>query len=166
MWNLGNGTRALLLAMVVMTLRFIAGAGAVAYVALNQVEPQWDPLGDYPVQKILNKDHKVSLTDTSNNVVKVDAIKCADEPAQVAGSLRWQSVKPPGIVLMIGSGTGTRKQGCQEMFFENPIPPEVKAVIKSGGPTVWVITGTETPLRDGQQGVPRAWTTEQFEVVP
>jgi hypothetical protein len=78
---------------------------------------------------------------------------------------------PPGSVIEVGSGTSVREDGCETFRFANPIPTEVRDVIRQQhaagiAAPVWRITGTETPFDDTLEGVPRTWVTENFEVTP
>lgn len=104
--------------------------------------------------------------------VQVSATKCstADEPVMVQGSLSWQSIRPPGSVVHVGSGTGERDPGCQTFQFTNPMPAEVadrsRALFAQGYThAVWKISGVETPIGHAA-AVARTWETEAFRVIP
>jgi hypothetical protein len=154
-WALGCATVALLsLAAVVMWAEL-------------RVPDRWDPLGDYPVQVVTDGDHSIRV----DGLVEVEAVKCAREQVQVRGVLSWQAMDPPGSVIEVGSGTSVREDGCETFRFANPIPTEVRDVIRQQhaagiAAPVWRITGTETPFGDTREGVPRTWVTENFEVTP
>lgn len=160
-WHAGNGSRRLLIATLLfyLSLAVLGGAFLVAW----QLRPDapWDPLGDYPLQRVVDKTVRL------DEPVQTVGTKCADESVTVTGSLRWQSIDPPGTVLFISSGSAVRQEGCHEFRFANPIPAAVLALIEQqGGPLHWIISGTETPIREGQTGVPRSWQTEPFELIP
>lgn len=146
--------------------------GASVIIAIRQPHP-WNPLGDYPDQTVTSR-----VVGVVGPAVRVDGVvssigtKCADIKVRVRGSLFWQSTVPVGTFVAYGSGVSVRGKGCVTNRFTNEIPPEVRAAAsRPDNPIVrWVITGTETPVRDSdtatREGIPRAWTTEEFEVVP
>lgn len=75
------------------------------------------------------------------------------------------------MLVLAGSGVGERAEGCVETVFANPVPPEVREVIRDQHAAgidapVWRITGTETPFDDNREGEARVWVTENFAVVP
>lgn len=155
-WALGCATVALL------TL-------AVVVVWAERRQPDlWDPLADYPpVQTVVDRDHSIRL----DGLVEVEATKCAREQVEVRGVLSWQAMDPPGANIETGSGTSLRERGCESFRFANPIPFEVREVIRAQHASgieapVWRITGTEVPFDGEREGVPRTWVTENFTVTP
>lgn len=145
----------------------------VAVVVSVRSPHAWNPLGDYPDQTVSSrvtgvKGPAVRLEDD----VVVVGTKCASASVRVRGSAFWQSTTPPGILVAAGSGVAARPKGCATQTFFNPIPDGVRNAVLRDEPVLhWVITGTETPVRDSgngrsREGVPRAWTTEEFEIIP
>lgn len=135
----------------------------------------WDPLGEYPDQLVLSRvDGVRGPAARLSDGVLVVGTKCVNANVQVRGSAFWQSTTPPGVLVQAGSGVATRRKGCVTENFLNPIPDLVRAAAnRTSRPVLrWVITGTETPVRDAgasgrsREGIPRAWTTEEFELVP
>lgn len=148
---------------------------AVAVAVSLRSPHAWDPLGEYPDQTVVSRVDGIDgpaarLTDG----VTVVGTKCANTAIRVRGSVFWQSTTPPGILVAAGSGVATRQKGCVTETFLNPIPGAVRAAVNRPTDPVrrWVITGTETPVRDAgdngrsREGIPRAWTTAEFEIVP
>lgn len=123
---------------------------------LNAPPPPWDPIGEFPVQTVLQ---------VTDEFVEIEGTKCYDEAVQVVGAMSWRSVDPLGTTVEVGNGSVRREVGCLTQTFENSIPPEVRAAVDRGV-TGWVINGSETPVDDiqGRNGVPRGWTTERFDL--
>lgn len=149
-----------------ITVALLLGAASILYAELREPST-WDPLGDYPIQVVDDYDHSLRV----DGLITVEAVKCADEQVRVRGVMSWQAIDPPGANIETGSGTATRQEGCETFTFENPIPAEVREVIraqhKAGVTTpVWRITGTEVPFDGTREGVPRTWVTENFVVTP
>ncbi len=142
---------------------------AAVFTSVRQPTP-WSPLGKYETQRVLSViPGRRGPAIAVDGILSVRATKCANEVVTVRGASYWQSVDVPGSYVPAGSGVGLRNQGCVTKTYENPIPPEVVAAVnRVGGPHRWVVAGIETPLRsDGRsEGVPRAWVTEEFEIVP
>ena len=130
--------RAAVVILAVSVVMFIAAA-------LQGDGPgSWDPLGDYPVQEVLE------VTDTH---VIVEGTKCNDSnaPVDVEGFVQWRRLDPLGFVHQSfppesGVSRGTRIVGCETRIFENAIPAEV---IAADSP------GDRVPI-------PRPWHTEAF----
>lgn len=136
-----------------------------------QPEP-WSPLGDYPTQSIEVRQSPGEIPRFElgeDATIPVKGTKCNDTntPVTVVGTLSWVSIDPRGSVFLIAEGTGERLPGCTTTRFENQIPPEVIARQRELGlaEMVWAIQGTETPVRDGEEGVVVPWTTENFVLV-
>lgn len=143
--------------------------------------PVWDPLGEYPVQRIASTVPGVDgpAVRVGDPVKVVDVVKCNNWPTevQVRGRFRWQSIEPGGLISGERSGTAIRPPGCDPSpAFINTPPPEVvtqmrAALLDAGAPVTWSITGEETPV-DPPEGYARgdgethAWRTENFTVVP
>jgi hypothetical protein len=143
--------------MIVVTITAIVSVAFTALTVIHAFEPEpWDPLGDYPLQVVLevNDDHVIT-----------EGIKCnaSREDVQVRGEFGWQRVDPSGFAFPIGQGTGVRTPGCERFTFQNNIPDEVRNADLPGAQ--WRIVGTETPFRaEGADGVPHTWQTETFEL--
>jgi hypothetical protein len=153
------------LGVVLITLGAILGRYAL------QPTP-FDPL-DLPRQTVLNAADPATGHPTVplDGDVRVRAKKCntADVPILVSGLLSWQSVRPAGSIIEVGSGTTPRNPGCVVRRYSNPIPAEVIArtaqLLDRGEPYVlWRIVGTETPVTSGPS-VTRTWSTQKFAVV-
>ena len=157
-------------------LALAAACLAIALVLLaagyagEQIRPtKWDPLGAYPLQTVINRNHLVHVDGT----VDVVAQKCARvKQVNVRTSKAWVPVNR--IELAVADTPGKldiRYRSCgptvtQSTFgFHNPIPEQVKRLV-AGGYHVWRITGTDTPFDSkGREGVPRTWATETFTIV-
>lgn len=148
-------------------------AAAIVFAELRTPEV-WDPLGDYPLQHVLSDVPGIpGPAARLDGTVDVEAVKCgADEGVtNVSTELVWKSVDPPGAAWPRGGSVAERAPGCEAQVFSNQVPPEVRelvlAQIDAGyrRPT-WIITGTETPVRGAETGVPRRWRTENFVLVP
>jgi len=130
----------------------------------------YDPLGDYPVQKVTTSIPGVlGPATTTDGVVLVTGTKCNNSRSAVTvrGETAWQSIDPRGGMVPLGHAIAHRQAGCETRTFANPVPPEVAEITERlGGKVIWRITGTETPLdRHGHEGVPRTWVTENFTVI-
>lgn len=164
--EVGRRARLSVWALACATVALLTLAAVVVWAELRQPD-LWDPLGDYPVQVVVDRDHSISL----DGLVEVEATKCARERVEVRGVLSWQATDPPGANIETGSGTSVREEGCESFRFANPIPFEVREAISAQHAAgleapVWRITGTETPVDGDREGVPRVWVTENFEVTP
>lgn len=153
-------------AVGVVAVALFVVAAAIVFAELREPDV-WDPLGDYPVQVVDDYDHSLRVDD----LVAVEATKCADERVHVRGVLSWQAMDPPGANITVGSATSVRSEGCETFTFQNPIPVEVRHAIEAQHANgidapVWRITGTETPYDGDREGVPRTWVTENFTVIP
>ena len=143
----------------------------VAYFAYDIGNQPWAPLCDYKVQKVLNTKGPDGISHVKTyEDVKVEAVKCnaTDKPVKVRGFTSWYSKKPLGTSIQATSGANVREPGNETLLFDNEIPDSV--VVRSrnikaatGEDVVWILTGTETPYRDGgEDGVSETWVTEPF----
>ena len=142
---------------------------AAVILAVSRPAP-WNPLGDYPEQKVNSRvpGHEGPAIRVGEKL-SVTGTKCARIDVTVRGGSFWQSVDVPGTFISAGSGIGQRPAKCVTRTFSNPLPLAVEATAgQINGPHQWILTGTETPVRpDGRnEGVPRVWKTEPFEVLP
>ena len=161
------------LSRLFLMLATLALAGSLLLFSLGYAAQQfrthrWNPLGAYPIQKVINRNHLVHLDGT----VDVTAQKCARErEVKVRTSLIWLPVNRPELfVPAVKGGQSVRYRSCgpsptQSSFgYHTPIPDGVRAAVAEGL-HIWRIAGTETPYDDhGREGVPRAWTTETFTI--
>lgn len=151
-----------------------------------QEATRWDPLGEYPLQ-IITTTHTATIDDLDvddsdvglpviylNQEVSSNGVKCVkpeEGVVQVKGQLSWVSDRPPGKIIDISGGAGTRGPGCVNYSFENDIPDKVLKEIERFSSeglqhSTWHITGTEVPIKaDGTEGVPRTWITTSFVVL-
>ena len=149
----------------------LVGVTAIAVVAAWRATATWVPLGPYPVQDILDDDLTISVWDFG---VEVEGTKCRfgdGYGVQVTGSLSWRRVDPPGLVAgRLEFDAATHSEGCITSKFVNPIPQDVLEDVCGNGPSVWAITGRETPtgvvLEDNtvraRKGLTLGWETEAF----
>lgn len=166
--------RASVLALAGLTVGLLSIAAAVLFAELRTPE-RWDPLGEYPTQHVTSRVPGVPgpAARLYGDTVDVKAVKCGAEAesTEVLTTLVWKSVDPRGATWPRGQSFATREAGCTSLAFYNPVPPEVRALaeeqVEAGAAApLWQITGTETPVRDGEEGVPRRWVTESFRLVP
>lgn len=134
---------------------------------------RWSPLGPYPTQQVLEERDPTDtpVVSLSDPVVHVTGEKCNDgDGYQIGGTVSWQSVDPKGTSIRTGEGTRDAQDGCQDFEYRNDIPDDVLSVMRrqvaDGLEPLWRITGTETPQRDGEEGVSLSWVTEPFRIVP
>jgi len=175
---------------VVITILALGGlAGAlVDHYLFTTDNAQWDPLGAYPIQKVLNTQGFLLPGDT----LSVDATKCVakstTKPVTVDGSSEWVSLLPAGKSVANPGGVATRypagvippsvngyqppipdSNGCIHARYENIPPPEVVArstevCNDTGLPALWKIAGKETPVKGKTVGVERLWETQPFRI--
>jgi hypothetical protein len=127
---------------------------------------EYNPLGDYPEQSV---DPAVVSLSAPNPTVVVTGTKCANEATRTVGQYSFQSVDPPGTIVLAGLGGPTdRAEGCVTQTFRNPLPDlVVQRVMREGAAITWRLVGQETPIApDGTEGQTRYWASEQFKVVP
>ena len=141
---------------------------------------QWDPLADYAVQEVASgqRDDK-GIPVVSDGLVSTIGIKCSKESegeVAVAGIVFWQTIEPKGTQVLAGEGTSTRYPSSTpeenwKFQFENKVPQSVKDYAtdhykRTGTVPLWQLTGRETPVRDGEEGVIGIWKTEPFYIAP
>ncbi len=150
-----------------VTVAVLLGALVFAFATRDQSIPVYDPLGDFPTQQVTT----VQPIPVGQDV-GVDAIQCNDskDPVRVAGTRVWTSVDPAGSPYAQRGGIRVLAPGCAHIHFENPMPAEVIARVQQLAAvgkhtTVWVITGTATPIPpDGERPVVKAYTTAAFRI--
>ena len=152
-------------------LAILVLAALVAAVFINLGETAWhlrrhadqyDPLGEFPEQVVLNEDHLVPV----DSFAIIEGTKCndSDETVTVAGEVSWRSVDPPGIAFVVLAGVGKLDPGCTTQTFHNPVPDEV-AELAAEDVIMWEINGTNWPIdENGNRGSPRDFRSERFEV--
>lgn len=149
------------------------------------VDRTWDPLCNYPVQDVINKnatdvyhknpkDKELYPHIKPGDTVNVVAMKCnnTDKPITVRGVRSWQTVPPTvlGTVIEDSHATGIREPGRRTLTYQNPIPSSVivrsRTILQTTGkPAVWILTGNETPVEpDGTEGRTKTWETEPFVI--
>lgn len=167
---IGHSPRVLVISAVACAL----AVGMLLGVGVQRVwlEPdQWNPLGEYAVQRVTSRDvpdvHGPSAY--APGFVEVVATKCnaTNHEVRVKGSSAWQRIDPPFAQYKNASGTATRLPGCTTTDYQNDIPePVIEATRRVGGRATWRITGIETPIRpNGEQGEERVWEAQNFVVV-
>ena len=135
---------------------------------------QWDPLGEYPLQIVMNKQEIVDGTSYPtiglDDTLIVNGIKCADGRIKVKGIVTWVTDEPPGSEAAGGTNTGIRGPGCVNQTYRVSVPDEIVEQVKifeSEGikSSIWHLTGTETPVKaDGSEGESRTWITTSFRI--
>lgn len=161
-------------------LAYAALAAVVALVSVVTYETwqrasDWDPLGEYPVQTLLNADGTSPIgvpTYYLDDEITVQGKKCnaAASPVRISGTMSWISDQPPGTIITLGNSAGVRQPGCSQMTYSNPIPKpvleRVMQLTKQGQTqSVWHMAGVETPEREEGLGERRSWVTPSFIVV-
>lgn len=159
--------------VAVSCVLFAAGGLGLGRVLFD--EDPWAPLGPYPIQQVdapRGGDDLPTVSLSEDGEVPVSGRKCVREDGMtITGWVAWQSVEPRGNSVRTGTGTREAAAGCQSFEFTNVIPPDVERImahqIADGLRPVWRIVGTETPSSSERgEGVPLAWSTEPFRVVP
>ena len=153
---------------VAMTLT-LAGLASIVAGSLR-----WDPLGEYPLQVVMNKQEILNGTSYPtiglDDTLVVTGIKCASGRVKVEGTVTWVTDEPPGSEIETGTNTGTRGPGCVNQTYRVSVPDEIVEqvkIFKSEGVegSIWHLTGTETPVKsDGSKGEPRTWITTSFRI--
>lgn len=168
------------LAVLISVATLCLAVGALGYRLFIQ-EDHWEPLGEYPVQVVRTNDTYewvagdqgettiIPATSVSGRIL-VAGTKCADEEVSVIGVVVWQFVEPPGHKFNDEPGVAVRNPGCETFLYRNEVPPDVRdyalGLIEEEITPVVRIGGIETPSRNGEEGVPVAWTTEPFALLP
>ncbi len=163
------------LALACVALALIILAAAVVFYAVRS-RPEWfAPLGPYPVQQVtlpMENGYPTLHLSADPIIVPVAGRKCAEgSDYTVSGTVSWQSMQPPGTIIRTGTGTREGHDGCLEFRYVNIVPRSVetamRAQLRAGlRRPLWRITGIETPLRRGEEGVPVTWVTDTFAVEP
>lgn len=150
-----NLTKAALVVATIASATAVVAFSALLWVAYTVDEP-WDPLGQYPVQRVDEvTDHQITTTGTKCNT--------AVESVRIVGEFNWFRVIPPGFGSVPTNGTRVIDPGCTTETFTNEIPQAVLDVNTLDD--MWYITGTEWPVdAHGKRGVPRTWFTENFAI--
>lgn len=168
----GRKARPLMWGTALLAAGLFTLSAAVIFAAWPQ--PEWDPLGPYPTQTVnltrSGRDGQPTINIDETTIVPVSGRKCVTgEGFEIRGTTSWQSVDPPGTIIRTGTGVRDAVDGCTRFHFETVIPATVLRAMRTqlnhgiDHPT-WRIAGVETPARDGEEGVSRAWRTETFAV--
>lgn len=147
-------------------------AGVAVVRASRAVEP-FDPLGDFPVQRVNSQVAGVAGPAVSaTESLSVTGTKCSRQDVTVSGHHSWTSIDPPGTIVETGRTSGVRRtKGCTSQTFANPIPAEVTERVRelaAQGVTrsVWELTGEECPQAPaGLTPVCRSWQSQNFTIV-
>lgn len=169
-------------AIIIIAIILVAFAGGVAWYRNSK----WDPLAEYPIQIVSNPDDDSSHLVTENDNAYsqspvfywdedihssgVKCVKAEEGIVAITGILYWVADEPPGRLIEAGRGANERGPGCQVYQFSNPIPERIREEMqkmKDDGLeySIWHLTGTETPIRNGEEGEPRTWQTTTFKVI-
>ena len=148
-----------LTALAVLT--FFGVVPALVVVATSQ-ERVWYPLGPYPLQEA---QQLVDIPAGDPASVTVFGEKCYKEDVFITGTKTWMAISPRGAIVQEAIGEAKRDKGCLDLSFVNPIPGNVLNLTDQlGGEATWIITGTDTPHRDGRYGAPLFWSTTPIVV--
>lgn len=170
----GNGGRYKILGYA-LAVSFGALVGVIAWAWLNQADPVYDPLGDYPTQIVTSRVPGLEAPSARlGETVNVTGTKCndSDMPVQVRTTQVWALSVPAGTqVERPTTGTATRVPGCTTVDYQNAIPPGVtersEQLLSQGIRPVWRITGCSTPIApDGSEGEQRCYETQNFTLLP
>jgi hypothetical protein len=154
----------------------IVAASVVMTLGLVKIfaPPVWAPLGEYPVQEVKNRagGSDVPAVYLDDDVYSTGS-KCnrTDAAVSIIGSQSWVSANPPGTAIpIVKEARNVRLPGCSTRDYVNPIPPEVKArtvaLYDAGFQDVtWYVTGSDTPVRDGETGQRVVWQTQSFKIL-
>jgi len=160
------------LGIIIITVAMTLTLAGLAFLVADSL--RWDPLGEYPLQVVMNNQEildgtsypTISLDDT----LVVTGIKCASGRVKVEGTVTWVTDEPPGSEIETGTNSGTRGPGCVNQTYRVSVPDEIVEqvkIFKSEGVegSIWHLTGTETPVKsDGSQGESRTWITTSFRI--
>jgi hypothetical protein len=145
----------------------------ISVIALVQTTSEYDPLGEYPVQRVDSKIFGYSSPSVylSTGEVIITGTKCAETETKIEGRTTWTEIVPGGAVIPMPKGTAVRTAGCTTRTFHNRFPDEVVDRVKFSAlrgrkQTVWQISGVETPIAPGgRRGVRVAWQSQNFTIV-
>lgn len=157
-----------MLKLFIVAVIFTVGAAAQHWVFESGAE--WDPLGPYPTQTVMNP------TDVPlDGFLLVEGKKCAKETVSVTSVQLWANTSQ---AIKTGEGGGTQEKGCTVFSddpaknpdlpaFRNPVPAAVaeaqRRLCAAGAPNVpWKLIGKVTPRGDGRVGHLTVWTTQPF----
>ena len=133
----------------------------------------YDPLAEYPVQRVDSKlvGYDTPAVKLSEGQVVITGTKCSKRETSVDASSSWVEIKPGGLVVSLGGGSAVRTAGCTTRTFYNDIPARVAErarVLHARGidESVWQLAGHEVPYAsDGRRGVRRSWQSQNFTLV-
>ena len=152
--------RLAILVLVVLVLAVAVNLGETAWHVRSHIV-EYDPLGEFPEQEVLNDDHRVP----TDSFVIIEGTQCndSDETVTLSGEISWRSVDPPGIAFVVLAGVTELPPGCRTETFHNPVPEEVAELVEDV--PMWKVDGTAWPIDDeGNRGAPRDFQSEEFEV--
>ena len=138
---------------------------------VSQHEP-WNPLGNYPEQIVTSRVSGINgpAVHTTRKLF-VTGTKCnnTDKEVAIRGSTFWQAVNPDGtntgIIIPGFIGVGIRPPGCITRHFNNLIPLDVVIAVNAGI-KLWILSGSDVPVRPSGTGVPHLWRTQPFMIIP
>lgn len=149
--------------MAILVVMILFNMGETIW-ELRSIQHEYDPLGEFPEQEVLNANKQVAAGGTA--IIKGTKCNDTDERVIISGELRWTAVDPPGTSFLVLAGVGDLPPGCETNVFRNPVPEEV-AELAADGLVMWQVIGTNWPIdEDGNRGRPRDFRSEAFEVVP
>ena len=135
---------------------------------------KWDPLGEYPLQIVMNKQEILDGTSYPtigiDDTLIVNGIKCADGRIKVKGTVTWVTDEPPGSEIETGTNAGTRGPGCVNQTYRVSVPNEIIEQVNTFASegiksSIWHLTGTETTIKsDGSTGESQTWITTSFRI--
>lgn len=160
-------------ALAALASALLVVAAVISWAELRTDEP-------YAPLHFANPQTVTSRTESSDgapstrlgDTVDVTGEKCSDEQVSIDAVTSWQPVDPAGTAITTGTSSNVRRSGCVVGQYENAIPEEVAAIVRSQhargvAAPLWVISGAETPIReDGTEGTTEVWVTEPFAILP
>jgi len=162
-------------------------AGVFAYLVVGAVmqEPEFDPWGDFSVQRVIHDgeedtdevpgvEHVFSISETKQ--IETSGVKCLDndqkEVITIGGVVYWYMVIPPGFQseAVVYEGNSTMNPGCTSYTYMNTIPKElieeVNLKLETEPYVIMNIQGYTVPYVNGKEHGARAtWSTENFAFV-
>lgn len=162
--------------------------GMSSYLVVSKImeEPEFDPWGDFSIQRIVHDDtdellpvvpgveHVFSISETKQ--IETTGVKCLsneqDEVISVGGIVSWFMIVPPGFQHNsdVYEGTARMNPGCTSYEYSNTIPQdvldEVNLKLETEPYVIMNIQGYSVPYVDGKEhGVRATWSTENFAFV-
>lgn len=162
-------------ALVVVIIVVLLGVGVI----WKSKTQDYDPLGNYPIQVVVNKlpGHSEPALNI-NDTIDVFATKCvkSESPVRILSSSSWVLVNPTknGDNVTIPKSNGNSRlasTGCTTTSYNNVMNQEMldqlNALAKQGmHESTWYLAGVDVPISSaGKNGNIRIWQTQNFTIV-